>query len=132
MTDPLRQLVRERAEFRCEYCLMPERLVAFHRFEPDHIRPRKFGGLTDPENLAWCCLSCNRHKGALLAGPDPDTSELVRFFNPRIDDWQEHFVYEPPRIVGSTPIGKVTVWALAMNSEEYVDLREALGELFKP
>jgi hypothetical protein len=130
MTDELRQFVRARAQFRCEYCRMPERLLPFHRFEADHIRPEKFAGLTSPENLAWACLSCNRHKGSLVAAHDPDSSELVRLFNPRSDVWEDHFTYRAPRIVGRTAIGRATLWALEMNSADYIELRQALGELF--
>ncbi len=130
MTEQLRQFVRERAQFRYEYCRMPERLLPFHRFEADHIRPEKFGGSTSEENLAWSCLPCNRHKGPLVAGHDPDSSELVRLFNPRSDAWDEHFQYRAPHIVGRTAIGRASAWALEMNSPDYVELREALGQSF--
>ncbi len=132
MTGDLRQFVRARAQFRCEYCRMPERLLPFHRFEADHIRPEKFAGQTSAENLAWACLSCNRHKGPLIAAHDPDSAELVRLFNPRLDRWAEHFEYRPPRLVGITAIGRATAWALSMNSPDYLELREALDQLFKP
>ncbi|MBI4324147.1 MAG: HNH endonuclease [Chloroflexi bacterium] len=132
MTETLRQIVRERAQFRCEYCRMPERLLPYHRFEIDHIRPEKFGGLTSAENLAWACLSCNRHKGPLVAGHNPDSSQLVRLFNPRGDTWEERFVYRPPHIIGRTAIGHATAWALEMNSSDRIELREALGQWFVP
>jgi hypothetical protein len=132
MTEALRQLLRDRAQFRCEYCRMPERLLPFHAFEADHILPVKFGGVTEPDNLAWSCLSCNRHKGPLMAGLDPDTSQLTRLFNPRSDVRENHFAYRPPLMVGRTDIGRVTAWALAMNSEEYIELREVLAEFFQP
>lgn len=132
MTEELRQFVRERAQFRCEYCRVPERLLPFHRFEADHIRPEKFHGPTSAENLAWSCLACNRHKGPLSAGHDPESSEVIRLFNPRSDAWEEHFLYRAPLIIGRTAIGRATVWALEMNSPDYVELREALGEWFVP
>jgi len=109
---------------------MPERWLPFHRFEADHIRPEKFAGPTTAENLAWACLSCNRHKGPLIAAHEPDSSELVRLFNPRSDAWEDHFDYHAPRIVGRSAIGRATVWALEMNSSDYIELRKALGELF--
>jgi HNH endonuclease len=132
MTDELRQFVRARAQFRCEYCRMPERLLPFHRFETDHIRPEKFAGQASAENLAWACLSCNRHKGPLIAAHDPDSTELVRLFNPRLDRWEEHFEYRPPRLIGITAIGRATAWALSMNSPDYHELRGALGRMFTP
>jgi hypothetical protein len=33
MTAELRESVRNRAQFRCEYCRLPERLLPSHRFE---------------------------------------------------------------------------------------------------
>jgi hypothetical protein len=111
---------------------MMERWLPFYNFEPDHIRPEKFGGSASDDNLAWSCLSCNRHKGPLVGGHDPDSLELVRLFHPRQDTWEDHFAYDSPYIVGLTAIGRTTVWALGMNSGEYVELRQTLGSLFKP
>jgi len=58
----LRHLVTERAEGRCEYCLIPE-FAGFAVHEIDHIIPRKHGGLTEADNLALSCMLCNKHKG---------------------------------------------------------------------
>lgn len=130
MTAELREPVRSRAQFRCEYCRLPERLLPYHRFEADHIRPEKFDGTSTLDNLAWSCLHCNRHKGPLVAGHDPDSPEVIRLFNPRIDRWEEHFRYLAPRIEGVSAIGRTTVWALEMNASEYVELRRELGTDF--
>ncbi len=54
----LRQLVAERAPYRCEYCLLPQ-AVALHYHEPDHILPRQHGGETHESNLALACMRCN-------------------------------------------------------------------------
>jgi 5-methylcytosine-specific restriction endonuclease McrA len=55
----LRQLVAERAAYRCEYCLLPQAVV-LHRHEPDHIVPIQHGGETHENNLALACLCCNQ------------------------------------------------------------------------
>ena len=65
----LRKMVRVRADNRCEYCLFPEE-SALVPFEVDHILAIKHGGKAVPENLAWCCALCNRHKGSDIASID--------------------------------------------------------------
>jgi 5-methylcytosine-specific restriction endonuclease McrA len=50
----LRRLVEERANRRCEYCLLPEN-VSFYTHEIDHVIPEKHGGKTDATNLALTC-----------------------------------------------------------------------------
>lgn len=32
-------------------------------FQADHVFPKAFGGLTNFENLVWCCEACNKRKG---------------------------------------------------------------------
>ena len=59
--DPLREIVRQRARARCEYCLIPEAYVSLH--EPDHIIAVQHRGPTSLENLALACFDCNRKKG---------------------------------------------------------------------
>jgi 5-methylcytosine-specific restriction endonuclease McrA len=61
----LRRLVENRAQHRCEYCLLPTQ-IAFFPHEIDHIIAEKHGGKTDEENLAYTCWRCNRHKGSDL------------------------------------------------------------------
>src|SRR5262249_2207996 len=86
----LRRLVRERADGRCEYCLIPESVtLALHTI--DHIIAEKHGGQTVAENLALCCTIDNGHKGSDLASVDPDTGAIVPLFHPRQDSWSDHF-----------------------------------------
>jgi hypothetical protein len=92
----------------------------------EHIRARQHGGLTDLNNLAWCCQRCDAHKGPNLTGVDPDTSVLVPLFHLRGDKWDEHFSMDDLRILGLTAKGRATTWLLEMNSEERVRWRAAL------
>ena len=135
MDERLARAVRVRAGFVCEYCRLPQ---ALHPglFEIEHVVPRQHGGPTVLGNLAFACFHCNHHKGPNLAGIDRQTSKsrLVRLFNPRRHHWSYHFAWDGPRIVGRTPIGRVTVFVLAMNNSLRVDLRETLiaTGLFRP
>ena len=70
ISPELRQLVAQRAGFRCEYCLLPE-TAALHKHEPDHIVSRQHGGATEANNLALAYLCCNRFKGPNIGPFDP-------------------------------------------------------------
>jgi hypothetical protein len=121
--------VRERANAACEYCRLPESLHP-GPFEVEHIIPLQHEGTDALGNLAYSCLRCNRQKGPNLAGMDRQTSrtKLVRLFNPRRHSWGYHFRWDGPRIVGKTPIGRVTVQVLDMNNPDRVALRQELIE----
>jgi hypothetical protein len=120
-----RQLVARRAEFRCEYCLIHED-DTFFGCEIDHIVSKKHGGINDPENLAYACLFCNRHKGTDVGSIHPTTGEIVRFFNPRIDHWDNHFQLKGVTITPLTDIGEITARLFALNNQERLLERDAL------
>jgi hypothetical protein len=125
MDANLRAAVRERAADCCEYCHRVQAespLIAFH---VEHIIPRKHGGRDRLENLALACPDCNLHKGSNLTGIDPDSGLITRLFDPRIQVWDEHFIWEGLRIVGQTAIGRTTVRVLELNSPVRLRLRLA-------
>jgi hypothetical protein len=95
-------------------------------FEIDHIIARKHGGRTQLSNLALACYYCNTYKGPNVAGVAPDTGEIVRLFNPRRDEWNEHFVWVGVELQGKTNIGEATIAVLKINHPEFVAMREAL------
>jgi HNH endonuclease len=112
----LRRQVIDRAGNRCEYCLLHADL-AFFPHEVDHVIAEKHGGMTEADNLAFACWRCNRHKGSDLGSFDPETEEFSLLFNPRTQDWAEHFAIQEEHIVGITPEGRTTVCLLQLNSE---------------
>jgi HNH endonuclease len=122
----LRREVEERAKHRCEYCLLPAK-VSFFPHEIDHVIAQKHGGQTDADNLAFTCWRCNRHKGTDLGSFDPQTGEFSFLFNPRTQQWSEHFTFERITIVGLMPEGRTTVKLLQFNSEERLAERQRLG-----
>ena len=114
MDAVLQKLVRERARFRCEYCLLPEALVSTP-FQFDRIIAQFHDGPTVAENLAYACFHCNSFKGPNVAGVDPDTGEVNRLFHQRRDGHAEHFVWQEERIEGRTSVGRATVRTLRLN-----------------
>ena len=120
----LRQLVAERAEFRCEYCQLQQALCP-ETFEVDHIIPRALGGQTEPDNLCYVCPVCNNAKRSHITARDPQTDRRVRLFDPRRQRWSQHFRWSDDggRALGETVIGRATVEALAMNRPRMVHIR---------
>lgn len=133
MDESLSELVWSRAQRACEYCLMPQAYYPVP-FQIDHIIAKQHDGPTIANNLALSCLHCNSYKGPNIAGRDKATKQLAALFNPRRHRWARHFSWNGPRIVGRTPIGRVTVAVLNMNGEFLVRLREELMKdgLFPP
>lgn len=123
----LRQSVRERAKNRCEYCGIHESDTEYG-CEVDHIISEKHLGRTVLGNLALACFFCNRNKGSDLGSiREADDPVLVRFFNPRIDLWTDHFYLDPQKqIVPKTDIGSVTMRILGFNAENRVLERRAI------
>jgi hypothetical protein len=125
MDATTRELVRRRAENRCEYCLLPQTHSALtHHIE--HIVSKQHGGGDDIDNLALACHRCNLRKGPNLTGVDPLTGGVVGLFHPRRESWAEHFSFRGARIVGITPTGRATVHVLAMNDARRLELRSEL------
>lgn len=125
VSDALRAVVRERAGSRCEYCRMPE-AGAYFVHEPDHIIATQHGGQTALENLALACTQCNRLKGPNIASVDAETKRVVPLFNPRTEEWAEHFRLDGARIVPLTFVGRATAALLNFN---HPDREAARGKL---
>ncbi len=129
ISDSLREQVANRANNLCEYCLIPIEETYFGG-EIDHIISLKHNGETALENLALACQPCNRNKGSDLGSNAEASNILTRFYNPRIDDWSEHFqVNEDAEITSLTEIGEVTIRILKFNDFERLLERQGLIEL---
>ena len=112
------QRVRESAQNRCGYCLSPQHLV-MARLEIEHIIPLAHGGSDGETNLWLACPLCNRHKGDKTSALDPLTEDTVRLFNPRTQNWFEHFRWSDDglHIIGLTSVGRATVVALHLSDD---------------
>jgi 5-methylcytosine-specific restriction endonuclease McrA len=125
----IREKVRERANNRCEYCLIPE-LPNVRSFHVDHIKPaKKHKGSDELYNLAWACFDCNTTKSGEIAGYDPVTNQLTPLYNPRTQNWDEHFKKEGATIVPVSAFGRVTVELLEMNDPAQIEFRTLLIQL---
>ncbi len=122
----IRQIVASRANFVCEYCLLAED-DAYFKHQVEHLISRKHGGLSELENLALACVFCNPNKGSDIASLIPETNKLVRFYNPRVDRWREHFRLKGAVIEYLTEIGEATIRVLRMNHDDQMLEREVLS-----
>ena len=125
ISEKTRQLVAERANFKCEYCRIHSNDM-FLSFELDHIIPFKHGGTNDMENLAFACPHCNQHKGsdfATISG-----NEIVRLFNPRLDNWLDHFEIINSEIISKSKVGEASIKIFRFNEPDILILRQILSE----
>ena len=107
--------VRRRASGCCEYCRLLETKRSI-RFQIDHIFARRHGGDDSLDNLCLSCYECNSYKGPHIAALDPLTAEPTRLYNPRAQDWDDHFELNVDMsIAGLTPEGRATTEVLRMN-----------------
>jgi len=122
--------VASRALHKCEYCHSSATLALGH-FHVEHIQPRKFGGSDDVGNLAYACPLCNENKLVTTEGRDAVTGRMVRLFNPRMDDWNSHFIWSTDGIylIGLTPTGRVTIAILKINDAKRRYLRNLWKQL---
>jgi hypothetical protein len=124
MDRKTRELVEARAAGRCEYCGLLQIQSPAVRFHIEHIRARQHSGDDSLGNLCLACPYCNSLKGTNLSAFDPLTGELVRLFNPRVDDWGRHFRSEGGWILGLNAEGRATVSLLQMNRDYLIRLRQ--------
>ena len=63
-----------------------------------------------------------------IRSPDPADGKVVPLYNPRTQQWQEHFRWNHDfsRIVRLTAVGRATVQALKLNRPGLINIRNAL------
>jgi len=117
--------IASRANHYCEYCQAPEVVFNFP-FEIEHIIPICKNGTNEPSNLSLSCRFCNLYKGIQVGEIFPNTEQVIRFFHPRMDKWDEHFQVnrEIGEVIGLTPIGLVTAISLKMNGKTQIYARK--------
>lgn len=126
----LAALVRDRADYRCEYCKTSEWLSG-QRCHIDHIVPLSSGGVTDADNLCLACAACNSAKLDKMNGVDPETQESTRLFNPRTQNWHEHFRWSDDGVLieGITSYGRASVAVLRLNRTLALSARSVWGSV---
>jgi hypothetical protein len=125
LSETIKERVRQRAKNRCEYCLSNQEYI-LGRLQIDHIQPVAKGGTNTEDNLCLACELCNQYKWTQTEGLDPKSGEVVSLFNPRNEQWREHFVWTSDgiEIIGITACGRATIGALRLNNNLAVIVRK--------
>jgi hypothetical protein len=124
ISSKIQTKVRNTAKNRCGYCLLPQEIL-MGKLEIEHIVPIAKGGTDEEENLWLSCRDCNSYKSSKIKGFDEETQQEVKLYNPRKQNWNEHFDFDESKTIinGKTTCGRATVNALRMNEEQAVKAR---------
>lgn len=122
ISRPTRKLVMARAGYRCEYCRILEYLSSFD-YHIDHIIGVQHGGSSSLNNLAYVCSACNWKKGPNISTILHLDGPLIPLFNPRTQDWFEHFEVKKGILEAKTLIAEATIKLLELNRDNKIEER---------
>jgi CRISPR/Cas system Type II protein with McrA/HNH and RuvC-like nuclease domain len=115
----LRDQVRRRAQFRCEFCNISEVDVG-GLLTIDHFHPKSKGGNDEFDNLIYACAACNQFKQDYW--PQADLSP--KLWNPRLGTVNQHFIErDDGSLLSLTPEGEFTLKRLRLNRAQLVAAR---------
>jgi len=139
VTAEIREQVRQRANFACEFCGVTETDVG-GELTLDHFQPTAKGGNDSPENLLYCCARCNQYKADYWPTHPGDLS----LWNPRREPFAQHFdEQDDGTLEHRTVAGLFTLKRLRLNRQplvahrlrkrqwtRYLDLVQSLKQLY--
>lgn len=116
----LRQLVRQRARFACEFCGVTETSTG-GQLTLDHFRPKSKGGSDALSNLIYCCVRCNQYKQNYW----PCEESALTIWNPSTEPANIHFFEsENGTLLPRTKTGEFTIKRLRLNRPSLVAYRD--------
>ncbi|HEX8734067.1 MAG TPA: HNH endonuclease signature motif containing protein [Pyrinomonadaceae bacterium] len=114
-----RRIIRERANFSCEYCGVSE-TEAGGELTIDHFQPQSKSGTDELENLIYACPRCNLYKGDYFPENDSD----IPLWNPRVEADDQHFLLlASGKLSPFTAIGNFTIQRLRLNRSPLIEHR---------
>jgi len=109
--DDLREQVRQRANFACEYCGVSEADTG-GQLTIDHFQPKSKGGDDSFDNLLYCCIRCNQYKQDYW----PANTDEPSLWNPRDTPFPQHFhLLDDGTLYPRTATGAFTLKRLRLN-----------------
>ncbi len=116
----IRELVRQRAGFACEFCGITE-TDAGGELTIDHYHPSAKGGSDGPSNLVYCCSRCNLYKLDYYPSGPNDLS----LWNPRLESFSDHFIeLDNGMLHALTLVGEFTLIQVRLNRPPLVKYRQ--------
>ena len=111
ISSELREKVRRRAGFSCEYCGVSETDTGA-TLTVDHFQPSAKSGGDELGNLIYCCHRCNEYKSDYW----PQATGASSLWNPRREASEAHFVeIEDGSPIALTETGRFTLGRLRLN-----------------
>lgn len=119
ITADVRQQVRERANFACEFCGVTETDTG-DQLTIDHFQPQAKDGDDSLENLIYCCVRCNQYKLDYW----PAQPNAPSLWNPRIEPFSKHFFgLDDGTLHPLSSVGAFTLKRLRLNRPPLVAYR---------
>lgn len=120
ITAAVRDRVRQRANFACEFCGVSE-TDAGGQLTVDHFCPQSRGGDDGLDNLIYCCVRCNQYKSDYW----PAHLDAPVLWNPRREPFTQHFIeLDDGMLAALTTIGAFTLRRLRLNRPALVAHRQ--------
>lgn len=119
ISSQIRDQVRRRANFACEFCGVSEIDVG-GQLTIDHFQPKSKGGKDSLENLLYSCIRCNQYKQDYC----PTKADDLSLWNPRQEAASIHFLeLDDGNLLPLTPTGEFTINRLRLNRSPLVAYR---------
>ncbi|KAM3092980.1 HNH endonuclease [Phormidesmis sp. 146-35] len=119
ISSKIREQVRQRADFSCEYCGVAETDTG-GELTIDHFHPRSKGGSDDLSNILYCCNRCNQYKADYYSA----SSNVPALWNPRQESVTTHLLMlADGQLYPITEIGRFTLERLRLNRSPLVAYR---------
>ena len=115
----VRDQVRQRAGFACEYCGVTETDTG-SELTVDHFQPRAHEGVDHVDNLVYCCPRCNQYKADYW----PTQPSAPALWNPRCEPLDAHLLtLADGTLYPLTKTGTLTLHRLRLNRPPLVACR---------
>ena len=119
ITAELRQYVRKRADFACEYCGVSE-IDSGGELTIDHYCPQRYAGADTEDNLLYACQRCNLYKADYW--PSDELSPVL--WNPRREPRDANMLaLADGMLYPLTPTGNFTIQRLRLNRPPLIAYR---------
>jgi hypothetical protein len=119
LTDKIKQTVRERAGFACEFCGVTEQ-SAGGELTIDHFKPRSANGTDELENLIYSRIRCNLYKSDFWS----EDANAPQLWNLRNDPAEMHFwLADDGRLFSLTDTGEFTIRKLKLDRPQLIEYR---------
>jgi hypothetical protein len=123
ISPEVRELVRQLADYRCEYCGVSE-IDTGGELTIDHFCPTTHGGTDEPANLLYCCMKCNQYKADFW----PDAEDIAagrQLLHPRQENLAIHLIQAADDTLrGLTSRGQFHIERLRLNRPQLVAYRQ--------